>query len=1020
MFTIYTYWNSASMIQVLNAVVLVVGGADFLGLMKAVALLGLLSAAGIGMLKISFKEPAAYLVMLLLFYSIMFVPKVTVVVQDVRTGQVGTVANVPLGIAFFAGTTSHIGKFLTETFETAFAQGDELSFSRTGMAWGASSLKTLASVRPTDPKLQEAFAAFVRSCVTPELINDSAKYNGLVNSTNILETLAIGRGTAGGWLNPGRVVELPNNSVLGYEVRPCIQTSASIPNAYDIIVAWLATEAPRQRMWLARTLLTDVPQATANTLLASYLPGAEGALIGTSRAITDQIMQSMTVSLMNESAGSLALVRNDPGAVTLAVGAATASAQAASSYRVLGMIGAEALPKMRNMVEIMLICVFPIVLLVIIVAGENGGSVIKTYAMTSVWVQLWAPLYAIVNAVLTPMTAGRFSAQMEGLTQTMRNSESMMQTGFSEQAMAGALVMAVPVIAYALVRGGEVAMSGAMGALSAPASGAATSAGAAAGVGNHQFGNTSWGNHSSNNTSGNKWDDAGSMSQGSWSSTQGLYSTKSSQTSGETYGNASQMNANMGAYGAQEAGVMNELASSAIQNQMSKGSEAAQNYTRSVSAAHDKFASGERGSGGQQGVTSTAGTGRTGSQKSAWESSRDEAIAWSQGTGLTKGEAFALTALASASGGIEAFGSGFKASGSAQAMSKDELAQKYEAAKKAGQSTAFKEASDAVNGSQSGVTTSNDSTTNNAQKAGTKGSLTDANTYADSAKQSFQTAQALTDTLQSSRANSAGVTQDLANRVQQLAGGANGMHAAIQDGSIKQLVAAAAADAFAEKFGGAFNPASKKDGGSAAPPLNSSEAAPLRDKIESGTRHVPGAVEGGQGAVNKAGDAAIKAQPAVKPTPRLSAGESGTGKPETPQTVRQAEAAADAAGKKTIATGAAKTTAQQAAVADAAGTAIDRASGPGALPASVIPRAANNASEAIKAAPAAVLRAVMGNSLGDQVAGERAPMLNDGAPTPANNTTGSAIPTPITDQAVLKAADGAKPAAAPSKEGGPR
>ena len=1022
MFTIYTYWNSASMIQALNAVVLVVGGADFLGLMKAVALLGLLSAAGIGLLKISFKEPGAYILMLLLFFSVMFVPKVTVTVRDVRTGTIGTVANVPLGIAFFAGTTSHIGKFLTESFETSFTLGDELKFSRTGMAWGASGMKTLANVRPNDPKLQEAFAAFVRSCVTPELIDDTAKYNALVNSPDILLTLASGRGTATGWLNPGRVVELPNNSIAGYAVWPCIQPAAGLSNAYDIIVNWLNSQVASQRGWLANTLLPDAPPATANVLIASYLPGAEGALLGSSRSITAMIMQSMTVSLMNESAGSLALVRNDPGAVALAVGSATASAQAASSYRVLGMIGAEALPKMRNMVEIMLICVFPIVLLVMIVAGENGGSVIKTYAMTSVWVQLWAPLYAIVNAVFTPMTAARFNAQMDGLTQTMRNSESMMQTGFSEQAMAGALVMAVPVIAYALVRGGEVAMSGAMGALSAPASGSATSAGAAAGVGNHSFGNTSWGNHSSNTTSGNKWDDSGAVSQGSWSSSNGLFSTKSSMSSGESYGNASQMKADLGSYGAQASGQLNEMASSAISNQIGKGSEASQAYVKSVSAAHDKFASGERGSGGGQDVTSTAGTGRTSSKKGGFESNVDQATAWSAGTGLSRGDAFALTALASAGAGVEAFGSGFKASGGANATSKDEIAQKYEAARKASQSSAFKQASEAIDGSQSGVSTSNKSETNNAQKAGTKGSLTDANQYADTAKQSFSTAKALTDTLQASRANSAGVTQDLANKVQALAGGPNGLHEAIQSGKIQGYVAQAAAGAFAEKFGGAFNPASTKDGGRGAPNLNSSEAGGLRTEVGEQTNKVKPAVAGGDAATRQAGGAAIKAQPRVAGGPSLTAEQTG-GEAATPGSVRLAEGKRDAAAKTTVATGAAATTAAQQRVAGDAGKKIDGASGAGGLPASVVPRAAQNAGDALAALPAAALAAAAGNRVGNQRVGGPAPGLNDGAPTPGNKPDapyGSAVPAPITDPGVLKFANGPKPAASPSKEGGPR
>lgn len=78
MWTIYTYWNNASVIQALNAVAMVMGAGDFLGLMQTVALVGLLSAAGIGLFKVSFKEPAQYILMLVFFNGLLFVPKVTI------------------------------------------------------------------------------------------------------------------------------------------------------------------------------------------------------------------------------------------------------------------------------------------------------------------------------------------------------------------------------------------------------------------------------------------------------------------------------------------------------------------------------------------------------------------------------------------------------------------------------------------------------------------------------------------------------------------------------------------------------------------------------------------------------------------------------------------------------------------------------------------------------------------------------------------------------------------------------
>lgn len=277
---------------------------------------------------------------------------------------------------------------------------------------------------------------------------------------------------------------MPNRNSDGYTVMPCI-TSSGGGSAYDEVVLWISAEIPGTRSQLARRLLPDAPAATASTLLTSYLPGVEGAILGTSRTVTDQLTQAMTVNLMNESAGSLGVALGDAGAVQMAVGTVTAEASTASAYRVMGMIGEEALPKFRNLIEIVLICVFPLVALVIIVGGEAGAGALKTYAMTAVWVQLWAPLYAIVNNMLVPMTSSRMQAVAGGaISQTMQNSGSIIASGLTEQAMAGALVMAVPMIAYALVKGGEVAMSSATSSLIGGASGNATQQGSAAGMGN--------------------------------------------------------------------------------------------------------------------------------------------------------------------------------------------------------------------------------------------------------------------------------------------------------------------------------------------------------------------------------------------------------------------------------------------------------------------------------------------------------------------------------------------------------
>lgn len=901
MWTIYTYWNSDSLIGALNAVVLVVGGANWLGLMQTVALLGLLTSTTAGLVKFSFKEPALFLGMLAIFYGVMFVPKVTVSVQDLRSGSVGTVANVPLGMAFFATTTSHIGKFLTETYESAFVATDELKFSRTGMAWAAGAMRSMTEVRLKNPKGNEAFSVFVRSCVIPEITDNTDKYTQLVTSTDMLALLK-----TSDWLNAGRIADMPNRSGSGYTVMPC--AAGVVVGAIDDVEWWLRQELVLQRQQLGRILLPDASASTANTLIGSYLPGVEGYMLGASRSINDQLLQAMSVNLMADSAGNLAAVRGDPSSATLAIGTAIAQSQAVSSYRVLGMIGAEALPKMRNIVEILLISVFPIVLLVILLAGEDGIAVVKTYAMTSVWVQLWAPLYAVVNSMLLPMTAARIQAVAGGstMTQNMENSARLMQVGFNEQAMAGALVLAVPVIAYALVKGGEVAMSGAIGSLSSPAQGAATSAGAQVGAGNISVGNTSWGNHSQNNSSANKWDSSPAWSGGRMTQTSGAYQTTADMNTGQAWTSGQAAVADLGSYSGLSGQKIGEAAQAARSTSWTQGMEAAQQYGAGMQSAYEQFSANSRSSAVGSGVETGASTGLKTSNGQSFEKAQSQAFEWANGLNLSNAQKFALTAQAGAGLSTPFAKALAQATGSSEAQAQE----LFNSAQKAGQSQAFKDVKQVVSEAGSTTSTSDTAKVSNDRQAGTRGTLQQSEQALETAKRSFQKADAISQGLSTNANFDAGMQKNLANRVQEILGGSQGLQAALKDadaGRPQKLEAAiqqAVGEAFESKFGGKGSPARNGAPALAMTP----EAEGAQRSVEGETQRAGVQVAQRNPTVQRAGEADLQRNKAPATAPSLPA--QGAGQPPiTPATVRKAEAGASAdtgstagSGQKVVAT----------------------------------------------------------------------------------------------------------------------
>jgi conjugal transfer mating pair stabilization protein TraG len=115
-YTIYAYFNSEQIQAILNSVVMLVGSSgvngDYLSIIRVAAMMGLLMAVCYGFVRARGEDAAQYLLMVALFYSTLFVPRVTVSIEEHGGSGAGApivVDNVPLGLAFFASTTSHIG-----------------------------------------------------------------------------------------------------------------------------------------------------------------------------------------------------------------------------------------------------------------------------------------------------------------------------------------------------------------------------------------------------------------------------------------------------------------------------------------------------------------------------------------------------------------------------------------------------------------------------------------------------------------------------------------------------------------------------------------------------------------------------------------------------------------------------------------------------------------------------------------------------------------------------------------------
>ncbi|HPK33796.1 MAG TPA: conjugal transfer protein TraG N-terminal domain-containing protein, partial [Ottowia sp.] len=121
MWEIYAYQNADSLFGIFNAAAAIHGSGDYMAAVAAVAFCGFIAALVAYAFAPEKLQGWKWLATVLLVFSVLIVPRVTVGVVDKTGGSaVKVVANVPFGVAFLGSVTSTVGHTLTGLFETAF------------------------------------------------------------------------------------------------------------------------------------------------------------------------------------------------------------------------------------------------------------------------------------------------------------------------------------------------------------------------------------------------------------------------------------------------------------------------------------------------------------------------------------------------------------------------------------------------------------------------------------------------------------------------------------------------------------------------------------------------------------------------------------------------------------------------------------------------------------------------------------------------------------------------------------
>lgn len=488
-FEFFAYWNGEQIRDLFEAVVALTSGGDYLGLLKSVMLLGFLCVITVCALRYRGIDAMSFVFAVLIFYTVTLVPKADVNIRDDRAGTVYVVQNVPLGIAFMAGTTSHVGHWLTQSFENVFTAVDAERFSRFGMVFPQRAVSALLAAGPVTPQGRLLVGDFNRYCVVPELVDYPEKIDALTQSGNLWQTI-----TQAGWLNPARRTPDLDNNWIG-----CDEAAVVIENHLNTV------EVPAIERHIAMKLIPD--SVDASNLILRVLPQSESLLLGISRSLSTSIKHSVFMNTLGEDIANVAALANHPLAMASNLAKSQGNLASEINYRTMAQIAKDALPKVRNALEFVILASFPLVFIMMIALGHMSMMLLRSYLTLLIWIQLWAPISAVMNYLMVTVDAHPMNQIIaEYGANTVFAANLIREFGASSQAIAGFLTIMAPIIAFAIAKGSDMATAQLAGSIMAPAQNAAQSQGAGLASGSINLGNASWGNVSTNNVSGNKND----------------------------------------------------------------------------------------------------------------------------------------------------------------------------------------------------------------------------------------------------------------------------------------------------------------------------------------------------------------------------------------------------------------------------------------------------------------------------------------------------------------------------------
>lgn len=393
----------------------------------------------------------------LIVYLVLFVPKDTVVIEDIYTGGVRTVANVPIGVAVPLSIISRIGVETTTLFESAFSIPTEADLLSNGYL---NSLKLLLKMRnfgigtaSSDSSMAGDIGQNILDYIDQCVMFDIEMGNGAGNEVtreSLMKATDTWAAMKTSFIGFDILMRLPNS-------LPNAQTTCN--SAYLQLTQYMNGTGFKNRLDRYAKGVLDIQDPTVTA--TDRLDSAMGALNRTGITAQTYMLNAMMASFLKEG----------PSAFITRSAKENLNMQWASEQSMFNDI---ARPLM-TFVEMFTVAISPIVVF-LITLGPFGLAMLARYLQLIAWVSLWGPLMAICNLYITIVaTRALDSLDIHAAANGTGFGAMMMHDEFMHPlevwvATGSMLAASVPALSLMIVYGGSVAANNLAGKMTSAAS----------------------------------------------------------------------------------------------------------------------------------------------------------------------------------------------------------------------------------------------------------------------------------------------------------------------------------------------------------------------------------------------------------------------------------------------------------------------------------------------------------------------------------------------------------------------